>query len=437
MTTGPAATAEVASAATEDAGKPDGLAYPTKRDEAWRYAPHADLARLAFGPTESADGEIAIDAGAEVKARTPAVDGPTLVVIDGRFDQSLSVAGDLPDGIDVLSLVVAVENRSEAVAEHFTPHHDGPFGAAVDVFVLANLTHGRDGVLIDVADGVQLGQPIHVVHLTTSRTDVGASPGASGDAGIDATCASVVVRLGADASATVVETHVGAGRGPGGSSVRSTVALAAGAALEHIVLQDVPDEQIQLIRIEASQAADSEYRARSFNLGGRYGRIEYRVDLVGERACADLAGLYLGAGEQILDQQVTVVHDAGDCTSRQSFRGVLDERSTGVFNGGIAVSPGADGTDAEQANDNLLLSRQAEANTQPRLEILADDVACKHGATVGQLDDNALYYLRSRGISAEDARRLLIAGFAGEIVDHVTDEAVRAWISERLERVDA
>ena len=127
---------------------------------------------------------------------------------------------------------------------------------------------------------------------------------------------------------------------------------------------------------------------------------------------ADLSGLFFGVGEQILDQQITVVHQAKDCTSRQTFRGVLDDASTGVFNGGIDVCPGADGTDAEQSNDNLLLSNRAEVNTQPRLEILADEVACKHGATVGQLDDTALYYLRSRGISADDARRLLINGFA-------------------------
>jgi Fe-S cluster assembly protein SufD len=142
--------------------------------------------------------------------------------------------------------------------------------------------------------------------------------------------------------------------------------------------------------------------------------------------------LFFGAGEQILDQQISVVHQAKDCTSRQTFRGVLDDASTGIFNGGVDVCPGADGTDAEQSNDNLLLSNRAEVNTQPRLEILADEVACKHGATVGQLDDTALYYLRSRGINAEEARRLLINGFADQIVDDVGLEAVRNWITHRL-----
>ena len=153
---------------------------------------------------------------------------------------------------------------------------------------------------------------------------------------------------------------------------------------------------------------------------------------MGAGAQADLSGLFFGFGDQVLDQQVTVTHGAEDCTSRQTYRGVLDDASIGVFNGGIDVRPGADGTDAEQSNDNLLLSNRAEINTQPRLEILADEVACKHGATVGQLDDTAMYYLRSRGIPADEARRLLINGFADQAVDDVGIETVREWILDRL-----
>jgi len=142
--------------------------------------------------------------------------------------------------------------------------------------------------------------------------------------------------------------------------------------------------------------------------------------------------LYFGSGDQTLDQQINVIHAAENCTSRQAFRGVLDDESTGVFNGAIEVRPGADGTDAAQSNDNLLLSNRAEANTQPRLEILADDVACKHGATVGQLDDEAMYYLRTRGIAVDEARRILINGFADQAVHDVGIEVLRTWIAQRL-----
>ncbi|MDX2382032.1 MAG: Fe-S cluster assembly protein SufD, partial [Acidimicrobiia bacterium] len=208
--------------------------------------------------------------------------------------------------------------------------------------------------------------------------------------------------------------------------------LSDDATLEHVLLQDVPPAQVHLSRIDVTQHAGSTFKARSFNLGAAYGRIAYDVQLVGAGAHTDMSGLFFGFGDQVLDQQVTVTHGAEDCTSRQTYRGVLDDESTGVFNGGIDVRPGADGTDAEQSNDNLLLSNRAEINTQPRLEILADDVACKHGATVGQLDETAMYYMRSRGIPADEARRLLINGFADQAVDDVGIETVREWILDRL-----
>ena len=173
------------------------------------------------------------------------------------------------------------------------------------------------------------------------------------------------------------------------------------------------------------QAEGSSYQARLFNLGADYGRVAYHVYLDGEGAEADLSGLYFGFGKQTLDQQITVVHAVPNCRSSQSYRGVLDDESTGIWNGGVDVRPGADGTDSEQSNDNLVLSRKAEVNTMPRLEILADEVSCQHGATVGELDDEALYYLRSRGIAESEARRLLIDGFADQVMDDLSDDVLR------------
>jgi len=233
-------------------------------------------------------------------------------------------------------------------------------------------------------------------------------------------------------SATVVETRIGSGDAFGGSNVRTEISLAADASLEHIILQDLPATQIHLGRVDVTQAAGSNFRGRLFNLGADYGRVAYYVHLDGEGAHADLSGLYFGFGQQVLDQQITVVHSAKNCTSRQSYRGVLDDASTGIWNGGVDVRPGADGTDSEQSNDNLLLSRKAEVNTMPRLEILADEVSCQHGATVGQLDEAALYYMRSRGIPKDEASRLLINGFADQVMDGLQSETVRTWITERL-----
>jgi len=389
------------------------VTLPTRRDEAWRYAPHRSLAELSFGPSSGVVASVPTDILVDI----PASDGFRVVVINGIVDLGRSRLDGLAG--------VTVGARAEIFGSGSAPTSwDVVTDSPTDAFVTLNVAYGADGAVIDIDPGVDIVEPIHVVDISVPDSHGSTS------------CTSTHIHLGAGSSATVIETRLGAGHDFGGSNVRTTVSLDDGAELEHIVVQDLPATQIHLGRVEVHQAANSTFRARSFNLGAAYGRLEYHVTLGGLRASADLAGLFFGSGNQVLDQQITVVHAAEHCVSRQTFRGVLDDDSTGVFNGGIDVRRGADGTDASQSNDNLLLSARAEINTQPRLEILADEVSCNHGATVGRLDDTALYYLRSRGITAEDARRLLIRGFADHVVDQVSNEQARASISRRLGHSD-
>jgi Fe-S cluster assembly protein SufD len=385
----------------------DGIGLPTKRDEAWRYAPHRLLAGLTFGPPSGTPDDLTLD----LDDRLPVLDGPRVVIVNGLVDPDRShlAASREQDHLSGVDVFTRTSDRGV---------HDDL--EVVDAYTALNVAYGTGGAVVEVAAGASPAAPIHVIDVAVP-----------GDVA-NTSCTRVVVRLGAGSSATVVESRIGVGNRFGGSNVHTSIDVGDDATLEYIVLQDLPVEQVHLSRTEISQGARSTVRVRSFNLGASYGRLAYDVDLVGAGAVAELSGLFFGVGDQVLDQQITVVHDAQDCTSRQTFRGVLDDASTGVFNGGIDVCPGADGTDAEQSNDNLLLSNRAEVNTQPRLEILADEVACKHGATVGELDDTALYYLRSRGINVADARRLLINGFADQIVDDVSVEAVRTWITHRL-----
>ncbi len=392
-----------------------GLTYPTKRDEAWRYAPHDVLGQLSFGPPIESTCELppALDAS------IPALEGPRIVLVNGVVDPERTELSALPAGLRLSTFDDARRDQPELLAAHF----DRDVALSTDMFTALNVAFGRNGAVVHVAGGHAIDVPVQIIDI--------ALPDEKGRA----SCSGVVIHLEAGASATVVETRIGDGD-LGGSNTRTTITLGAQASLAHIVLQDVASTQVHLGRVDATQGAGSVLSAHLFNLGGRYGRVDYAVRLAGEGARVELTGLYLGMGDQVLDQQVTVVHAAPDCTSRQSFRGVLDDESTGVFNGGIEVRPGADGTDAEQSNDNLLLSDRAEANTQPRLEILADQVSCKHGATVGQLDSDALYYLRTRGIPEAEARRLLIGGFADQVVDTVDNEILRTWITERIRRHD-
>jgi Fe-S cluster assembly protein SufD len=384
--------------------------YPTKRHDAWRYAPHQQLSALSFGPPATPAAAVSNPA-----AQIPVLDGPRIVVINGVVDVELSSTTGSA-GLSLSSLLDARRDQPERIGSHFD-HGDSEI---TDAYMALNLAFGNDGAVVLLDDDVVLDVPIHIVHIGVP------------DETRNASCTGVVIEVGARSSATVVETRIGVGSEFGGSNIRTTVTLGTAASLEHVLLQDMPPSHVQLSSINVHQAADSRFLARSFNLGASYGRAAYNVDLAGPGAYVDLSGLFFGFGDQVLDQQINVIHTAKNCTSRQSFRGVLDDESTGIFNGGIEVRPGADGTDAEQSNQNLILSERAEINTQPRLEILADEVACKHGATVGQLDDTAMYYMQSRGIPATEARRLLINGFADQVVDEVGIESVQAWITRRL-----
>ena len=384
--------------------------YPTKRHDAWRYAPHQQLSALSFGPPVTPAAAVFNPA-----AQIPVLDGPRIVVINGVVDVELSSTTGSA-GLSLSSLLDARRDQPERIGSHF----DHGNSEITDAYMALNLAFGNDGAVVLLDDDVVLDVPIHIV-------DIGVP-----DETRNASCTGVVIEVGARSSATVVETRIGVGSEFGGSNIRTTVTLGTAASLEHVLLQDMPPSHVQLSSINVHQAADSRFLARSFNLGASYGRAAYNVDLAGPGAYVDLSGLFFGFGDQVLDQQINVIHTAKNCTSRQSFRGVLDDESTGIFNGGIEVRPGADGTDAEQSNQNLILSERAEINTQPQLEILADEVACKHGATVGQLDDTAMYYMQSRGIPATEARRLLINGFADQVVDEVGIESVQAWITRRL-----
>ena len=402
----------------------DSIGVPTKRDEAWRYAPHRQLAQLVFGPSDGSIAELRFD----LDERLPALDGPRIVIVNGVVDQERSSFV----GAALAGAGVALSPFADASSDLVAAHLDRADADVTDAYLALNLAYGTDGAVIEIADGVRVEVPIHVVTVAVPGSTTTTSTTTTNSAATNTWCSGVAIHVGDGSTATVVETRLGEGDDVGGSSVLTSVHLGDDATFEHVVLQDLPATQVHLGRVEVTLGDRSTLRTRSFNLGASYGRLEYHVELAGVGAAADMSGLFSGVGEQTLDQQITVVHRAKDCTSRQLFRGVLDDASTGVFNGGIDVCPGADGTDAEQSNDNLLLSDRAEVNTQPRLEILADEVACKHGATVGQLDDTALYYLRTRGINVEEARRLLINGFADEVVDDVTIEILRTWISRRL-----
>ncbi len=245
-----------------------------------------------------------------------------------------------------------------------------------------------------------------------------------------------VVLAGPGSQATIVETHIGLPGGVYCTNAVTDVILEAGASVAHYKVQDEAASAFHLALLDVRQGRESNFSSHMFALGAHVARHEVRVNLDGEGADVTLDGLYMPRGDQHHDNPVLVVHNAPRCASRQLYKGVVDDHGHGVFNGHIVVRPDACGTDARQTNKNLLLSDDGEIDTRPRLEILTDDVKCAHGAAVGHLDKDALFYLRSRGVPAQAARGILTYAFAREMVDLIPLEPLRtrvgALVTDRL-----
>ncbi len=394
-------------------GELRGQSLPSRRDENWKYTSLAGLDRrrfsLAANPTPAVTAE---DLSQWVIPELPC---HRLVFVNGRYAPALSFLDGLPDGVTVQALSDVndsgpFETQLEAVFDN------GPD----DRLARLNAVALHDALLLDVAAGVLVEQPLHCLFIGVTEDE---------DTMVNLR---QVLRLGEGASLTLIEQYLGYGEAASLTNVVLQTDLAANAMLEHLRLQQDSVDGHLITRTDASQAAHSTYRYHGFDLGGGLVRHDLNCRLQGEGASCSLAGAYALADNQHVDNHSRIDHIAPNAQSSEFFKGVLDGRSKAVFNGKVVVHQGADGTDARQANNNLLLSKLAEVDTKPELEIYADDVKCAHGATVGQLDADQLYYLRSRGIAEADARRMLTYAFCREIVDQLENEALREFVGSAV-----
>ena len=388
------------------------LGFPAVRDEAWR---HTDVARIARGAFTAPDLMIPA-AAAELAARwTLDLDGPRLVFVNGRFATHLSAAGPLPPGVVVGSLGAALGTHAPWLEAHY-----GRVAAPeLQAFTALGTALALDGAVVYVPPGVILTEPVRVLFL---------SCGAAGTA--METHTRLLVVAGEAAQVDVVEVH--AGEGPGFSNVVSELVLAAGAQVGHTKVQSLPLEALHTARTCDALGRDARCRSWSFAFGAALARNEFEVAFEAPGGDCALDGLWIGSGTQLLDNQTFVDHAHPHCTSRQLYKGILVDAARGVFNGRVLVRPNAQQTSAHQTNRNLLLSENALVDTKPQLEIFADDVQCTHGATIGRLDDESLFYLRSRGIGVPEAQALLVRAFAHEVVSRVRPEGLRAGIERVL-----
>ena len=377
------------------------LGFPTTRLEDWKYCNVAPIAGLRFRPAPyELDGSIR-ERVEEISFS--GLDGTRLVFVNGHYVEELSTAGELPKGVKVTNLSKAAE-REESVAERLGRYAD--FKA--HPFVALNTAFMEDGAFIEVPKGVVVESPIEVLYVSTGNEE----PWVAHPRNL------VVASQGSQVA--LVETYIGLGNGGVYFNNPVTEIVAEdNAHVDYVKLQTENEAAFHVATVQVYAGRNAVARTNSIQLGARLGREELTTVLDGEGAEALLYGLYVTNGQQLIDNHTTIDHAQPHCSSREFYKGILDGKSTGVFNGKIMVRKDAQKTDSKQSDKNLLLSESATINTKPQLEIFADDVKCTHGATVGQIDPESVFYLRSRGIGLEEARNLLIVAFAGEIVHHV------------------
>jgi len=387
--------------------------FPAAGEEEWRFTNVGAVTRTRFvRPSEGDSREL--DRATLDGAR---LDGThELVFLDGRFAPELSSPGGLPAGIRFGALREAVDGdwgRLEPLLGRKADIVDRPFAALSTALF-------EDGAWIEIEAGARVEKPLHVLFFS------------SGGEAPTAVFPRLLVRAGEGSEATLVESH--AGREGSRYLVAPVAEIVAceGALLDHAKLQRDGLEAFHLSALHVEAGRDSRVVSRTYSLGAAIARHDVQAVLAGEGSEVTLDGLYMVRGRQLADYHMRVDHAKPHTTSHELFKGVLDGRSRGVFNGRIHVHPQAQKTDAKQSSRNLLLSGEALVNANPQLEIFADDVKCTHGSTVGQLDEEAVFYLRSRGIGLEAARSLLTYAFAADLVERARVDALRERLQEFL-----
>ncbi|MFQ5653767.1 MAG: Fe-S cluster assembly protein SufD [Planctomycetota bacterium] len=392
--------------------------FPGRRDEEWKYT---SVKAIREGPFADALPAIPDPAPESIVGqRLLGGEGPLLVFVNGGYRASLSHVEGLPAGVRIGSLAEALREAPASIEPHLgslEPTHP-------HAFQLLNTAFFMDGAYLHLPAETVLEAPVHLLFLSSSGSG---GPTLNGGGAVHLRNL-IVAEKGS--AAVVVEDYTGEGGYL--TNTVTEIVTGAGASLDRYKLEREPRVACHVAGLHVRQGRDSVFRNHFFSSGGGLVRDEIEARLDGTGGECSLWGLYLGDGERHVDNHTTLHHARPHCRSWELYRGILHDRARGIFSGKIHVHPDAQKTDAKQSNNSLLLSGAAEAKTRPRLEIYADDVRCTHGATVGQLDDDALFYLRARGIEREDAYRMLIGAFAGEVVKEFRCDVARARVEELL-----
>ena len=394
----------------------DAMGYPTNRDEEWKFTNVAPIARTHF----ELAGTPPLVTPANVKRFAIPGLAPvaTVVFINGHFSPALSSLDGLPRGVQVLPLNDAMESQRELIRPHLDGH--SLHASKADAFTWLNTAFAEGGAFIHVAKGKALAQPIELLSIT------------GGSAKPLMTHPRNIIIADEGSEFTVVERYVSLSDDAYFTNAVTDILACESAIVNHYLIEEEGAAGYNISTLRTRQLRSSNLSSHTVLLGGKLVRNNVHAILDGEGCECLINGLYIGSDAQHMDNHMRVEHAKPHGDSRQFYKGILNDQSTGVFSGRIIVHPGAQKTDAKQTNKNLLLSDQAHVDTKPQLEIYADDVKCTHGATIGQLDEQAIFYCRARGISNDAARSMLIHSFAGESLERMKSPAIRRYLDEIL-----
>ena len=387
-------------------------AFPDTRVEAWKYTDLRSLKRHSFSPPLSSGSVSEAALQPWLFNHEPM---HRLVFVDGRFAPDLCPFRTLLKGVTLTSLANVMEHSPDelkAVLGHTLTTDRPGFDSMNTAFL-------QDGAFIRLDRDAVLEQPIHLLFISTGQTDA-------------MTTVRNVIQAGPGSAATVIESWVALNDANSLTNTITEIVLDENAALVHYKLEQEASAATHIGGLYVQQDRNSRLDAHSIALGGRLVRNELQVDLNGRGAACNLNGLTLTQGQQHVDNHTRIEHHQPQASSNECYKGILDDRSRTVFSGRIVVHPGAQKTQARQSNHNLLLSSEAEADARPQFEIYADDVQCTHGCTVGELDAEALFYLRSRALDEDAARSLLVYAFAADVLDRMQLAPVRHYLQQQL-----
>ena len=388
------------------------LGFPTRRDEEWRVTDVRPIADTVFAVPEYARQNVTAEQIGELFF--PTFQTNRLVFVNGHYSSELSQTRELPDGVVIGRLRELAQNNPEAYKALLEQQQNKT------AFFALNSAFAEDGAYIHIPRNAVVADPILLIYVSNAASTPTASHPLT------------FINAGENSQATIVETYVGVGADAYFTNAVTEISAGANSVLDHIKITQEKGGAYHVATTEIALARGANFVSHNITLGGQIVRNDFNAGLNGEGIECTLNGVYLAKDKQLVDNHTSIDHAMPHCNSHELYKGILDGRARGVFNGKIFVREDAQKTDAKQTNQTLLLSNDATINTKPQLEIYADDVRCTHGATVGQLNQDALFYLRTRGIGKDEARAMLTFAFANDVVSRIKVGPVRMMLEHLL-----